>query len=339
MILEKTAMSNTTFIVPTQNELIQSKNEFFQFPIRLDLYASSLQGISRSRLKTGIQSITVNGKQSKLSVKLKGGESVCLSWEDPIPQNIEPQNIILDIIYEDENVTIVNKKQGMVVHPAAGNWDNTLVNALLYHWGRTAIKNTPTFTGLIDVANIQRPGIVHRLDKDTSGCLVTARNREEEVWLQSRFKLRKVRKEYICIVCGHPPAKSGFIKTQILRDARNRKKFTTGTDPEKGKFAYSLYYCIAMYGPYSLMRVRLKTGRTHQIRVHMQHIGCPILGDPIYGKKDALFETASLMLHSRTLEIQLTPESTQKTFTAPVPVRFKKVLRVLHEKYEKCVLN
>ena len=333
-------MSEKTFLVPTQNELQLSKNLSLQFPIRLDLYASSLQGISRSRLKTGIQAIKINGKDSKLSAKLKGGESVYLSWEDPIPQDIEPQDIPLDIIYEDENITIVNKKQGMVVHPAAGNWNNTLVNALLYHWGRNAIKNVSTTpTSSVTVTNTQRPGIVHRLDKDTSGCLITARNREEEVWLQSRFKSHHVRKEYICIVNGHPPVKLGSIKTQIMRDPRNRKKFTTGTDSEKGKFAHTLYKCLAIYGPYSLIRVRLKTGRTHQIRVHMQHIGCPILGDPIYGKKDELFKNATLMLHSRTLEIQITPQGPLKTFNAPVPIRFKKVLRVLHEKYEKCTLN
>lgn len=320
---------------------IVTSNSFVQFPIRLDSYAASEQGISRSRLKTGIQSITVNGKKSKLSTKLKGGENIHLSWEDPIPQDIEPQEIPLDIIFEDENVTVINKKQGMVVHPAAGNWDKTLVNALLFHWGRDSIKNSVENTKTITKApsNTYRPGIVHRLDKDTSGCIITARNRDEEIWLQNQFKMRHVQKEYICIVLGHPPAKKGSIKTQILRDPHNRKRFTTGTDSQKGKFAHSLYRCIAIYGPYSLMRVKLKTGRTHQIRVHMEHIGCPIVGDPIYGKKDSVFSKATLMLHSRTLRIKLRPNTKIKTFKAPVPIRFKKTLKTLHEKYEKCILH
>ncbi|HZK19842.1 MAG TPA: RluA family pseudouridine synthase [Treponemataceae bacterium] len=322
-------MNKTDFIVPADTEKIQ-------LPIRLDSYAALVQGISRSRLKTGIQSITVNGKKAKLSVQLKGGEKVSLSWQDPIPTYIEPENIPLDIIYENETVSIINKKQGMVVHPAAGNWDGTLVNALLYHWGKSTIKhNSDTSPQNHNL----RPGIVHRLDKDTSGCIITARNRDQEVWLQERFKERRVQKEYVCIVCGHPPEKQGVIKTQIIRDRRNRKRFITEKDPKKGKFAHSLYRCIAIYGPYALMRVRLKTGRTHQIRVHMKHIACPILGDKIYGTKDGLFGTATLMLHARTLGIQLTPESSFQTFNAPIPIRFKKVLHTLHKTYEKCTFH
>lgn len=331
-------MNEIQFNVPNTSDIIS-------FPIRLDTYAATIQGISRSRLKMGIKSILVNKKTAKLSAKLNGGELIQLEWEDPIPQNIKPQVIPLNIIYEDENVTIVNKKQGMVVHPAAGNWDCTLVNALLYHWGRGTIENTlfteKQKTALDDAYPTQafRPGIVHRLDKDTSGCIITARNRNEEAWLQSRFKTHQVQKDYICIVCGHPPAKKGSIKTQILRDSRNRKKFTTGTNPKEGKFAHSLYRCIAIYGPYSLIRVRLKTGRTHQIRVHMKYIGCPILGDPIYGTKDRLFTSATLMLHSRTLGIQLTESDSFKIFKSPVPIRFKKVLKTLHRKYEKCTFQ
>ncbi|OJF76201.1 MAG: RNA pseudouridine synthase [Treponema sp. CETP13] len=331
-------MNEIQFNVPNASDNIQ-------FPIRLDTYAASVQGISRSRLKTGIKSILINKKAAKLSAKLSGGEFIELTWEDPIPQDIMPQNIPLNIIYEDENVTIVNKKQGMVVHPATGNWDKTLVNALLYHWGRGTIKNTlytekkNTSVETTVVTQAFRPGIVHRLDKDTSGCLITAKNRNEEAWLQNRFKTRQVQKDYICIVCGHPPKKNGSIKTQIVRDSRNRKKFTTGTDPKKGKFAHSLYHCIAIYGPYSLMRIRLKTGRTHQIRVHMKYIGCPILGDPIYGKKDSLFASATLMLHARTLGIQLTEGDSFRIFKSPVPIRFKKVLKILHGKYDKCTLQ
>jgi 23S rRNA pseudouridine1911/1915/1917 synthase len=302
--------------------------------VRLDTYCSTIQGISRSRLKNGLTLVKVNGVEAKLSLKLKGGEKVELEWEDPIPEAIIAEDIPLEIMYENDDVTIINKKQGMVTHPGAGNWRGTLVNALLYHWGRHDIENV----GESEFRN-QRPGIVHRLDKDTSGVLITARNRDAEQWLQEQFKKRRVRKEYIAIVLGHPPAKHGSIKTQIVRDSRNRKKFVTSDDPQKGKFAHTVYYCIGMYGPYSLMRVKLKTGRTHQIRVHMKHIGCPILGDPIYGKPDGLFESASLMLHARTLGIRLPNDETFKLFTAAVPIRFKKVLKTLHEKWDKATFK
>ncbi|MGI5172315.1 RluA family pseudouridine synthase [Treponema sp. OMZ 840] len=299
-------------------------------PMRLDTYASSVQNISRSRLKTGLESVTVNGKNAKLSLRLKGGENICIAWEDPVPAYIKPQNIPLDILFDNIDVTVVNKAQGMVTHPGAGNWEGTLVNALLYHWGcREKIE---------DVSS--RPGIVHRLDKDTSGVLIAAKNRDAEVFLQSEFKNRRVKKEYIAIVRGHPPYLKGEIKNNIGRSPSNRKKFTVMRDAKTGKYAHTLYRCIGIYGPYSLMRIRIKTGRTHQIRVHMKYLGCPILGDSIYGVKDTLFTDAVLMLHARTLSLRL-PSYRQDTdmqhpveFTAPVPRRFKKVLKTLHAEFK-----
>ncbi|MCR4939384.1 MAG: RluA family pseudouridine synthase [Treponemataceae bacterium] len=299
-------------------------------PCRLDIYASSLLGMSRSRLKHGIKSVTVDGKKAKLSIKLSGGEKVELQYEDPVPENILPEELPLDIIYEDENTAVINKSQGMVTHPAAGNWSGTLVNALLFHWGRSSVfEEAPSSN------DPRRPGIVHRLDKDTSGVIITAKNKNSEDWLQLQFQQRKVRKVYIAIVKGTPPAASGNIKTQIIRDPKNRKRFTTSSDPSEGKFSWTQYRCIGSYGPYSLMKLRLKTGRTHQIRVHMRHIGCPILGDPIYSRKDPLFPDATLMLHARILGITLPGGEKPVFFKAPVPLRFKKVLKVLHEKWEK----
>lgn len=306
-----------------------------QGSIRLDTYAASKipDNISRSRLKAGLKNLTINGKNAKLSAKLKYGDTVIIEWEDPVPQEIIPQEIPLDIVFEDDNVTIINKKQGMVTHPANGNWDGTLVNALLHHWGKEAVVNKKE--GSLLSVSARRPGIVHRLDKDTSGTIITAKNRNTETYLQEQFKKRRVKKEYIAIVKGHPPLEHGSIKTNLVRDSIDRKKFTTTLDKEKGKFSHTVYTCIAVYGPYSLMKLTLKTGRTHQIRVHMKYLGCPILGDPMYGVRDSQFKSATLMLHSYKLGIRL-PDSTLFTeYTSPVPIRFKKVMQYLHKTYER----
>lgn len=296
--------------------------------VRLDVYASSFEGISRSRLKNGVSSITVNGKNVKLSCKLSGGENVEILWDDPVPENITPENIPLETVYENNDVLVINKRQGMVVHPAAGNWSGTLVNALLFRWHMDEISSPSK-----DNPEMYRPGIVHRLDKDTSGLIITGKSRESVEWLQKQFQSRHVYKEYIAIVKGKPPVPAGEIKTQILRDPSDRKKFIAKTGTVQGKFAWTKYRCIATFGPYSLMRLCLKTGRTHQIRVHMKYINCPIVGDPVYSRKDSLFDTATLMLHSAKMAIRLPGSNEFSTFKAPVPRRFKKVLRVLHEKW------
>ncbi len=302
---------------------------------RLDKYLVSCEsvqqqcaGLNRSKLKSIATGITVNGKDAKLSTKIRPGDSIVVDWADNIPDHIDPEDIPLDIIYEDGNVAVVNKKQGMVTHPALGNWSGTLVNALLFHWNRESVAQTA-----------RRPGIVHRLDKDTSGLIITGKNRESEEWLQTQFRDRRVKKEYIAIVAGRPPHASGTIKTQIIRDPRNRKRFKAETGTENGKFAHTQYRCIACYGSFSLMRLRLKTGRTHQIRVHMKYLGCPILGDPLYGNKTQLFPDATLMLHSRLLSIRLPGQAAFSEFKAPVPRRFKKVLKTLHGKYLKCTIT
>ena len=306
---------------------------------RLDKYIASLpNGMNRSKLKSGVCEILINGKKSKLSQKIKPNDQIDIQWEDNIPDDIFPENIPLDIVYEDENVTVVNKKQGMVTHPACGNWEGTLVNALLYHWGRESIKQLKE--GLdSEILERRRPGIVHRLDKETSGLIITAKNRDSEEWLQNQFKEKKsIQKEYICICTGRPKNGAGDIKTQIIRDPKNRQRFKAVTDTTDGKFARTIYHCIACYGNYSLMRVRIKTGRTHQIRVHMKYLGCPILGDSIYNKPDSLFPKATLMLHSFQLKIKLPSQNKNTTFQTKVPVRFKLIQKKLKEKFCKDVL-
>ena len=302
---------------------------------RLDKYIASLKdGINRSKLKSSATEILVNGKNARLSYKVKAKDVIEIQWDDNIPSDIEPENIALKIIYEDENVTVVNKEQGMVTHPAAGNWSGTLVNALLFHWKKGAIEQI-TSDDISKVLANRRPGIVHRLDKDTSGIIITAKNQDAESWLQEQFITKNLCKEYILITKGRPKKTSGDIQTQIIRDPRDRKKYKAVTETDSGKYARTLYKCIAFYGNYSLIRVRLKTGRTHQIRVHMKFIGCPILGDPIYSKTDSVFPDATLMLHSRQLDIRLPGESEYTRFKAEIPERFKSVIKVLQSSYKK----
>ena len=225
---------------------------------RLDKYIVTVQStLNRSQLKSGATQLLVNGKPAKLSYKIRPGDTIHVAWEDSVPDDIIPEDIPLAILYEDENVTVVNKRQGMVTHPAAGNWSGTLVNALLFHRGSPAVP-------VADAAAL-RPGIVHRLDKDTSGIIITANNRRAEEWLQEQFQSRHVRKEYIAIVSGRPPHAAGDIRTGFIRDPRDRQKWKATADTAQGKYARTIYHCIGTFGPYSLMRLRIKTGRTHQI--------------------------------------------------------------------------
>ena len=326
--------------------------ENFSGTERLDKYISSLpNAFNRSKLKSGVHEILINSQKAKLSSKVRAGDQIDIQWEDNIPDNIEPQDIPLKIIFENDDVTVVNKEQGMVTHPAAGNWSGTLVNALLHHWGREAlvqIKEGETS----EILSRRRPGIVHRLDKDTSGIIITAKNRDSEEWLQKQFQERSLRKEYILIVRGCPPKKDGVVDTYMIRDPGDRKRFKAvaidekkherfgddaraDTAPAVGKRAVTLYHVVSVYSNYSLVRVRLLTGRTHQIRVHMKFLGCPVLGDAIYSKKDNYFPNENLMLHSRLLQVRLPGQEKATVFKAAVPERFKRVIRALKAQYPR----
>jgi len=313
---------------------------------RLDTYIASLpNGMNRSKLKSGVTNIFVNGKSQKLSYKIKANDQIDIDWEDNIPDDIEPQDIPLSIVYEDDNVCVVNKEQGMVTHPASGNWDKTLVNALLYHWGRQSIQQIKEGS-TSEILLRRRPGIVHRLDKDTSGIIITAKNRDAEEWLQTQFRNhRSLVKEYIAICHGRPQHQHGCIKTQIIRDPHNRKHFKAVVDAPQnadgktsGKYAETAYWCVACYGDYSLMRIRIATGRTHQIRVHMKYLNCPVLGDSMYAKQDKEFPNATLMLHAHLLKIRLPHQDSYTTFKTPTPERFLAIMKVLHKEYKKTIL-
>ncbi|HHU35866.1 MAG TPA: RluA family pseudouridine synthase, partial [Treponema sp.] len=240
--------------------------------MRLDLYCLQKDNLlTRSCLKNRTESITVNGVPAKFSRTVRLGETITILLREPVVKTIEPEDIPLRILFENEFVTVVNKRQGMVTHPAVGNWSGTLVHALLWHWGRESPIDD------------YRTGIVHRLDKDTSGVIITAKDVKVEEELRAAFKNHQVKKKYIAILCGVPKEFSGIIETQIQRDPRNRKRFTWSINTEKGKYAKTSYRVVKVIDNYSLVSFTLHTGRTHQLRVHAKYLGTPILGDPIYG--------------------------------------------------------
>lgn len=307
---------------------------------RLDRYVAGLpNGMNRSHLKSGLLQVRVNERPRKPSYKVQAGDRIFIDWEDSVPDDIEPEDIPLTIIYEDSRVCVIDKAQGMVTHPAAGNWSGTLVNALLFHLGREKIaqdKDAPAS----QILSARRPGIVHRLDKDTSGVIITAKDAASQEWLAGQFRQhRRIVKEYIAICLGRPQKPQGVIRTQIIRDPKNRKRFKAVPDTAEGKYAQTAYRCIACYGEYSLMVLRLATGRTHQIRVHMRYLNCPVMGDVLYGRVDRRFPHATLMLHARRLKIRLPGEAELTEFRSPTPERFREVLKVLHRTYRKVVLS
>jgi 23S rRNA pseudouridine1911/1915/1917 synthase len=290
-------------------------------PVRLDRYVSeTLRLLSRSQIKARSLTAKVNGKDVKNSRLVKQGDLLELRWHDSPPVNIIPQDIPLEIIYEDDNCVVVNKTQGMVVHPGAGNRQDTLANALYFRRLNRGGKISDAET------NNARPGIVHRLDKDTSGIIIAAYNEEAHAFLAGQFKARKTRKTYTAIVQGAPKETNGRIETFIARDPKDRKKFTVSA---AGRNAVTYYKVIKSWRTHSLLLLRPRTGRTHQLRVHLRYIGCPILGDPIYGGADKLFPNASLMLHSKSLAIILPGETEERVFSSPIPQRFTAVIEKL----------
>jgi len=293
--------------------------------MRLDRYIAEKLGLlSRSQIKARELKAVVNGKETKIARMIKNGDALNLSWKEAEPVNIIPENIPLDILYEDERVAVVNKPQGMVVHPGAGNRRGTLANALYYRKlerNKIVDKEEGQCPGL-------RPGIVHRLDKDTSGVMIAAYDDEALAFLAGQFKSRTAKKTYIAIAHGIPQEKKGRIETYIARDPRDRKRFAV---TPHGKIAVTRYSVVKTWPAHSLILLRPKTGRTHQLRVHLRYLGHPIVGDPLYGSADPLFPQASLMLHARSLAIILPGEDTERLFKAPLPERFTAMIRRLNE--------
>ncbi|MGM0431610.1 MAG: RluA family pseudouridine synthase [Spirochaetota bacterium] len=288
---------------------------------RIDQYVTDRIGaFTRSQIASDQTQISVNGVPAKKSRKVRPGDviEVVITHEE---LQLEPEPIDLDILYENARVVVVNKPQGMVVHPAAGNWHGTLVQALMYHCDITSSRQTI------------RPGIVHRLDKDTSGTIIVAKDVHAHELLAKQFSNRKVKKTYIAITKGNIFPSKGTITGRIVRDSHHRKTFTVTQAEDLGKAAQTHYRVLRHYQGYDLVQFMPKTGRTHQIRVHARSIGHPVLGDPVYSRPDSAFRQASLMLHAFELGILIPgelPEQeklTPKSFRSPLPERFKHILR------------
>lgn len=290
-------------------------------PIRLDKFlVSQMSGYTRARLQTLIREgfVTVNDKQaSKTGQILESGMLVVVSIPPPEPTTLVPEDIPLDIIYEDDNLLVVNKPAGMVVHPAAGHHTGTLVHAVLAH--------APEMEGL---AGEKRPGVVHRLDKDTSGLILLAKNDPTHYWLQEQFRRRQVRKYYLALVDGHPPTPSGRVEAAIGRDPKQHLKMAIVPD-QKGRVAASEYHTLESFSHHTLLEVQPITGRTHQIRLHMAFLNCPIVGDRVYGRRRASVPLDRHFLHARRLDIRLPGEKLPSTFEAPLPNNLQQILETL----------
>ena len=294
---------------------------------RLDAWlAGQCPTLSRSALQNLIEQglVTCGGAPVNKKDKVVPGKIYAIDLPDPQPIEARPQNIPLDIVYEDDDLLVVNKPKGMVVHPAPGNPDGTLVNALLYHCAGQ----------LSGIGGAIRPGIVHRLDKDTSGVMVAAKNDAAHLDLAEQIRTKAAHRIYRAIVCGNIREEAGVIKGDIGRHPTDRKKMAIVH--EHGKPAVTHFRVLERFGDYTLVECRLETGRTHQIRVHMASIGHPVLGDPKYGPRKACpFAIKGQALHS--LQLTLTHPRTREvmTFTAPLPEDMEKILKALRAKFQR----
>jgi 23S rRNA pseudouridine1911/1915/1917 synthase len=292
---------------------------------RLDAFLrSQWPGVSRGAIQRLLAEghIRVNDRPARPSHHPKAGEVVSVTWPEAQPAEARPEDIPLEILYEDEDLLAVNKPAGLVVHPAAGHAAHTLVNALLHHCAGH----------LSGIGGVARPGIVHRLDKDTSGCLVVAKNDAAHLHLSGQFAAREVEKTYEAIVCGQWPGPGGEINVPISRHQVDRKRMAAGA----GRPARTTFRVLELLRGATRMEVDLHTGRTHQIRVHFQHVGFPLLGDLVYGRRHnaRLREITGCraprqMLHSRRLALTHPLTGRRLVFEAPLPEDFTVVLQTL----------
>ena len=293
----------------------ESKNQ------RLDAFlASSLDGLTRSQATRLIESgeVAVNGKTAGKSYKLAGGEDIAVTLPEPEPVEAVPQDIPLDVVYEDADVIVVNKPSGMVVHPAPGHPDGTLVNALLYHCAGT----------LSGIGGALRPGIVHRIDRDTSGLIIAAKNDAAHQYLSAQLADHTLARTYECIVVGKLREDRGTVDAPIARHPTGRKRMAVVAG---GREAVTHWEVIARYPGYTHVRCRLETGRTHQIRVHMAYIGHPILGDTVYGTKKEVPGLTGQCLHAVGLRF-LHPRTHEVVeLSCPLPEEFTRMLQKIRK--------
>lgn len=288
---------------------------------RLDKFLSlSIPELTRSRLQSLIkdEAVQVNGKLvTKTGYDLAAGDDVTIEIPDARPSDLEPEDIPLDVIFENNDLVVINKPAGMVVHPAPGHSSGTLVHAAL-----GAIDDLEGIGGEL------RPGIVHRLDKDTSGLIIIAKNEKSLIWLQEQFKSRSVEKVYLALVDGRPPTPVGRIEAAIARDPSHRKKMAIVSDG-KGRPSVTEYATVKEFSRHTLIEAHPLTGRTHQIRLHMAFVGCPVAGDQVYGRKTPTVDIQRHFLHAYRLKITLPGESSPRTFNAPLPAELQSILDTL----------
>jgi 23S rRNA pseudouridine1911/1915/1917 synthase len=290
---------------------------------RLDKFlVESLPEFSRSRIQGFIAGgfVDVNGRAAKKAgAPLESGFKVTIRIPPRVPTNLIAENIPLDIVFENSDLIVVNKPAGMVVHPAAGHASGTLVNAVLGY--------DPDIEG---IGGEERPGVVHRLDKATSGLILLAKNERAHRWLQDQFRLRNVEKTYLALVDGKPPTPSGRVETHIGRDPKNRKRMAV-VSAKKGREAISEYKTLESFRNHTLLEFHPLTGRTHQIRLHCAFLKCPIVGDEVYGRKNQAIQLDRHFLHAFRLKIVLPNENEARVFEAPLPEMLEQVLEDLRK--------
>lgn len=286
---------------------------------RADVFLAAKLGVSRSNMQKLLEvgRVKRGEKIIKANYKVRAGEMFVVDIPEPEPIEAVPENIPLDIIYEDDDVAVLNKARGMVVHPAPGNYTGTLVNALLYHC-----------SNLSGINSAIRPGIVHRLDKDTSGIMIVAKNDAAHISLSQQIQSKTAVRTYLAVVRGNIKTDSGTIETQIARDKTDRKKMAVVK--EGGRDAITDYEVLERFGKYTLVRCKLRTGRTHQIRVHMEYLGYPLVGDPKYSPMKTPFGIKGQALHSHTLEFTHPRTGERMKFEAPLPEDMHKIITRLH---------
>ena len=288
---------------------------------RLDKFlVRQLPEFSRSRIQGLIADgfVDVNEHTAKKAGQTLESESmVTVRIPLPVPTDLVAENIPLDILFENDDMLVVNKDAGMVVHPAVGHADGTLVNAVLGH--------DPEIEG---IGGEERPGVVHRLDKETSGLILLAKNERAHRWLQDQFRLRRVDKTYLALVDGRPPTPSGRVEAHIGRDPSHRKRMAIVSE-SRGREAISEYKTLESFKSHTLLEFHPLTGRTHQIRLHCEFLGCPIVGDKVYGRKKTSVDIDRHFLHAARLKIILPAETEPRTFEAPLPDELENVLAAL----------
>lgn len=292
---------------------------------RLDVFLSGqTEDLTRSRLKKLIDEglATVNGAAAKASAEIKVGDVVTVEIPDAAEYSVRPENIPVEIVYQDRDIAVVNKPQGMTVHIGNGNTEGTLVNALLY-----------SLDSLSGIGGVLRPGIVHRIDKDTSGLLVVAKNDKAHVSLARQIAEKSCHREYLALLEGNLKEDVGRISTDIGRSPSDRLKMAV-LPAGKGKLAVTDYEVVERYGSdYTLCRFILQTGRTHQIRVHAKYLSHPVVGDPLYGIRKQKFSLKGQLLHAYRLELTHPTSGERMSFFASLPPYFEEILRSLDGKY------